>query len=47
MDHATAVRIAQSGEGAIVSELLCVSDELRQAKARIKRLNEIIEELES
>ena len=44
MDHATAVRIANSGQGAIVAELLRLSSELKTAEERIKRLTEIIEE---
>ena len=43
MDHATAVRVANSGQGAIVSELLRLSHELQEARERIERLTEIIE----
>ena len=44
MDHATAVRVARSGEGAIVAELLRLSHELQTATERITRLTDIIEE---
>ena len=44
MDHATAVRIANSGQGAIVAELLRLSSELKTAEERIERLTEILEE---
>ena len=44
MDHATAVRVARSGEGSIVAELLRLSHELDTALERIDRLTEIIDE---
>lgn len=44
MDHATAVRVARSGKGAIVAELLRLSHELQEAQERIERLTKIIEE---
>lgn len=44
MDHGTAVKVARSGEGAIVAELLRLSHELQEAIERIERLTEIIEE---
>ena len=47
MDHTTAVKIANSGQGAIVAELLRLSHELQGALERIDRLSEIIEEKEA
>lgn len=44
MEHAIAVKVARSGEGAIVSVLLRLSHELQEAMERIDRLTEIIEE---
>ena len=46
LDHKTAVHISQSGQGAIVSELLRYSRELKEANERIERLTDIIEELQ-
>ena len=47
MDHATAVRVAKSGQGAIVAELLRLSHEIQEASERIARLTEMVEELQA
>ena len=47
MDHATAVRVANSGQGAIVAELLRLSHEIQEASERIARLTEMVEELQA
>ena len=44
MDHSLAVKVARSGEGAIIAELLRLSHELQTAQERIDRLTEIIEQ---
>lgn len=47
MTHSEAVRIAQSGEGSIVSVLLKLSEELKeQKKIAEKRLNDLAELLD-
>ena len=47
MDHSTAVKVAQSGQGAVVAELLRLTHELEEAAQRIERLTEIINEKEA
>lgn len=44
MDHSTAVKVAQSGQGTVVAELLRLTHELEEAAQRIERLSQIIEE---
>jgi hypothetical protein len=46
MDHATAVRVARNGEGAVVAELLRLSHELQEANERIERLTELYEDIQ-
>lgn len=46
IDHSTAVRIAQSGEGAVVSELMRLSREVERLTDRIKHLYIYINDLE-